>query len=347
MNEQHLFPFTKQERQTLFRNTANKLNIQPAMVEKDFWVYVVLDKIFGDKELSQILCFKGGTSLLKAFHLIERFSEDIDLILARHLVLRDGEALKQSSRTKQDKLAKEINTRAEQYIKTELKDKIVRVFGDMLKVYTDEEYARIEPEYDPNNPRETNDSKLHVVYPRSIADDYLRPDILLEIGPLSLWNPNDRYNVSSYVADTYPHLGIKPTVVPTIKPERTFWEKITILHYEHTRPENKPLKSKYSRHYYDIFKMGHSDVKCIALAKPELLAEVIDFDSHLYRLTWADYEMAKIGTLHLMPTRHNLDALAKDYAKMQKMFFNPEVVPKWEDILMYLQELEDEINSKR
>ncbi|MDR1452767.1 MAG: nucleotidyl transferase AbiEii/AbiGii toxin family protein [Candidatus Margulisbacteria bacterium] len=343
--EKPMFPFSEHERLEMFLNTANKLKIQPAMVEKDFWVYAVLDRIFGDEELARVLCFKGGTSLSKAFHLIERFSEDIDLILARHLILQNGENLKQNSRTKQDKLTKEINARTENYIKTELKDKIASVLSGLLKVYTDEEYTRIEPDYDPRNPRKTNDSKLHIIYPRSIADEYLRPDILLEIGPLALWNPNERYKISSYVADTYPHLGINPAVVPTIKPERTFWEKVTILHYENTRPENKPLKSRYSRHYYDIFKIGHSAVKNVALANLDLLAEIIDFDSHLYRLSWADYENAKIGALHLMPAKHNFGALEKDYAQMQKMFFNPEATPRWEDILAYLQELENEINT--
>jgi hypothetical protein len=346
MAEKLIIPFTEQERLEMFQNTAHKLNIQPAMVEKDFWVYAVLDRIFADEELSHILCFKGGTSLSKVFRLIDRFSEDIDLILARQLILRDGEVLECESRTKQDKFVKELNARTENYIATELKEKIARVLDGILKVYTDGEYAKIEPDYDPSNPRKINNSKLHIIYPRAIKDDYLRPDILLEIGPLALWNPNERYKISSYVADIYPHLGIKPAIVPTIKPERTFWEKITILHYEHTRPESKPLKTRYSRHYYDIFKMGHSDVLATALAHKELLMEIVDFDSHLYRLLWADYKNARVGKLHIMPAVYNLSALEADYEKMQKMFFNPDVAPKWSEIIDFLQRLEDKINKE-
>lgn len=345
MMDELKFPFSEQERLDMFQNTARKLKIQPAMVEKDFWVCSVLDRIFSDKELSQILCFKGGTSLSKSFHLIERFSEDIDLILARRLILKEGESIERETRTQQDKFIKELNARTEHYIANELKDKIVRVLDDVLNVYTDTEYVKMSPDYDPTNPGEINDSRLHIIYPRAIKDVYLRPDILLEIGPLALWNPNERYEISSYVADTYPNLGIEPAVVPTIKPERTFWEKITILHYEHTRPENKPLKSRYSRHYYDIFRMGHSDALAAALAHKELLLEIVDFDCHLYHLSWADYESAKAGKLHILPAKHNLAALESDYAKMQKMFFNPESVPKWSEIMDFLQGLEYKINN--
>jgi predicted nucleotidyltransferase component of viral defense system len=65
-----------QFRRNLFIETGNRLKIPPAMVEKDFWVCWVLGRLFGHPELSKVILFKGGTSLAKVFHLIERFSED-------------------------------------------------------------------------------------------------------------------------------------------------------------------------------------------------------------------------------------------------------------------------------
>ncbi len=68
-------------RKELFSETATKLGMTAVIVEKDFWVTWTLGKIFRNTDLSTNLKFKGGTSLSKVFGLIERFSEDIDLIL--------------------------------------------------------------------------------------------------------------------------------------------------------------------------------------------------------------------------------------------------------------------------
>ena len=69
------------DREALFRNTAAKIGMSEAIIEKDFWVCYMLDYLFRRYAWKDNLAFKGGTSLSKAYGLIERFSEDIDLIL--------------------------------------------------------------------------------------------------------------------------------------------------------------------------------------------------------------------------------------------------------------------------
>ena len=70
-----------EDRSDLFRNTANRMQMSDAIVEKDFWVCLMLDYLFHHSPWKNAITFKGGTSLSKAYHLINRFSEDIDLIL--------------------------------------------------------------------------------------------------------------------------------------------------------------------------------------------------------------------------------------------------------------------------
>ncbi len=70
-----------EERSQIFSETAAQMGITPAIVEKDFWVCWVLEKIFSSESLKSKLLFTGGTSLSKVYNVIERFSEDIDLIL--------------------------------------------------------------------------------------------------------------------------------------------------------------------------------------------------------------------------------------------------------------------------
>lgn len=77
----HVAKFSDNDKRRLFRNTADKMGLNDAIVEKDFWVCFTLDYLFQRSPWKDSITFKGGTSLSKAFRLISRFSEDIDLIL--------------------------------------------------------------------------------------------------------------------------------------------------------------------------------------------------------------------------------------------------------------------------
>ena len=68
------------DRTELFQATAISMGMQPNVIEKDFWVCFMLDHLFHDCRYKNAFVFKGGTSLSKSYHVIERFSEDIDLI---------------------------------------------------------------------------------------------------------------------------------------------------------------------------------------------------------------------------------------------------------------------------
>lgn len=101
------------DRRELFRNTSDKMGLNDAIVEKDFWVCFTLDYLFHRSPWKDSITFKGGTSLSKAFHLISRFSEDIDLILDwRILGYGKDEPWETRSNTKQDAFNKEANMRA-------------------------------------------------------------------------------------------------------------------------------------------------------------------------------------------------------------------------------------------
>jgi hypothetical protein len=338
------------ERLNLFSDTSVNLGIPFAMVEKDFWSCWILSKLFSDSELSQILLFKGGTSLSKGYNLIKRFSEDLDIILDKKQVLNEGEDIFQSSIKKQRFFAEEVSRRTSQYISAVLKGKMAKAFNGIVKIYIDEEYAKINMRY---APKIIDNNNLHIVYPKIDNDEYLRPDILLEISIMSASVPNEMREILPYAATLNPQLGIAPAIVPTIKAERTFWDKATILHREFYRPKTKlsdqnteianRTPARYSRHYYDLYQMGNSWVKAVALANTELLADVAGRKDKLYHCAWARYDLAKPGTLRLLPNENNHPLLAKDYQDMQGMIFGDKL--DWKTILKYLQKLEEEING--
>ncbi len=314
------------ERKAIFTEAAAVKKINAAMIEKDFWVCWTLNRLFSDDELQKILCFKGGTSLSKVFGIIERFSEDIDLILD-WTTISGGKEIIQPSKNKQNKRNEEINLEAQKYIASALKNKVESLVGDICTVNVDEA--------DPHS--------LQITYPRGISDSYLLPHIKLEIGPLAAWTPNKTYPIKPYIDGLNSRIKIQEIEVPTIVLERTFWEKITILHREHFRGPERPNPERYSRHYYDLYKIGQSARLESAITRTDLLNQVVEFKQRFYPSAWANYEFAVPGSIKLLPTEENMKFLKDDYAKMKNMIFGD--YPAWEDIISFLKDLESQINS--
>ena len=300
---------SKDQRAELFSETATLMNTTNGIVEKDFWVVWTLAKIFEDERLNKILMFKGGTSLSKVFNLIGRFSEDIDLILDWRLVTKENPLKELTSKNKQVKFNEQINENAKLYIKDELLPIISEILSPLCTCnIADDGFS------------------INVKYPNAFNDTYLRPEILLEIGPLASWLPSDSFEILSFVAQKFSKLFEKPRcTVNTIVAKRTFWEKATILHHEANRPSDLVMPIRYSRHYYDLAMICQSRVKDEALADINLLKDVVEFKKKFYPRTWAKYEDAKKVTFNLLPPEFRLEALEKDYKAMQNMIFDKKI----------------------
>ena len=321
------------EREALFRNTAAKMGISEAVIEKDFWVCYMLDYLFHRCAWKDNLAFKGGTSLSKAYNLIKRFSEDIDLILDwRVLGYEIDEPWEQRSNTKQDAFNKKANDRSEAFLRD--------VFLPAIKKdLTEELTLPIKCEIDPHDGQ-----TVKFTYPNSFFDTAILQEIRLEIGALAAWTPAAEQTITSYAAEYYERVFEQPsTQILTVLPERTFWEKVTILHREAFRAESSTLPSRYSRHYYDLYCMAKSPVKECALADAALLARVVAFKDKFYRCPWARYDLAKRGTMRLMPPEYNIQKLREDYEHMQNMIFGDK--PEFDMVLQVIEKLENEINT--
>lgn len=315
-----------QQRSELFSETATQKGTTPAVVEKDFWVTWVLNRLFQEPDLARLLMFKGGTSLSKVYNLIERFSEDIDLVLDWR-ILGGDDPLAERSKTKQAQLNAAINEQAQKYIGGELLRMVESALDGVCDCRVDDDPFVID-----------------INYPAAFPDDYLRSEVRLEIGPLASWLPYEDRSISCYAAEVFPDVfEQRECAVRVIKAERTFWEKATILHHEAHRPEGNAQPPRYSRHYYDLAKMAQSPVKEKALADPELLASVVAFKQRFYPRGWAGYDLAKPGTLVLVPEGHVLASVRSDYRAMENMIFGE--MPHIDQILAVLQALQEEINA--
>ncbi|MDO4806711.1 MAG: nucleotidyl transferase AbiEii/AbiGii toxin family protein [Coriobacteriales bacterium] len=303
-----------------------------AIIEKDLWVCYILDYLFHRSSFANSMIFKGGTSLSKAYGLIERFSEDVDLILDwRRLGYGYDEPWQARSNTKQERFKADTIARTESWLSSH--------FVPALKTGLSAELG-IEA-----NVRMANDSETVLfAYPHTYSSPSTLEVIKLEVGPLAAWTPSESAAITPYLAELHPQLFEMPsTTIPTALPERTFWEKATILHQEANRPESKALPRRYARHYYDMYRLGHSDVLSRALLHAELLEKVVAFKEKFYRTPWARLSEAKLGTLKLAPQANRLTELDSDYRSMRSMIFGS--APRFDEVVSYMHELETIINS--
>lgn len=321
--------FSDKDRAELFRETASKMHTTSAIAEKDFWVVWTLEKIFTHPRLSKILMFKGGTSLSKIYGLIERFSEDIDLILNWDLLTKENPEDKRS-KNKQDRFNKSLNLKAGEYIG----DELFPIVEDLLAPLCTCKIS------------DGDKLKIEIHYPALFTDSALLPAVLLEIGPLAHWFPTSEFEISSFAAQKFPHLfETSKCKVNAVLAERTFWEKATILHQEAHRSEDKKMPLRYSRHYYDMAMMANSNIKARALGDLDLLQSVIGFNQKFYPCAWAKFQEAVPGTLKLIPPEFRMKELLADYKAMRSMIFGEYL--EFEKVIKILDRLEKEINCKR
>lgn len=321
------------DRAELFQATAISMGMQSNIIEKDFWVCFMLDHLFHDCKYKNAFTFKGGTSLSKSYHVIERFSEDIDLILDwRKIIYDDANPWDERSKTKQTLFNKQINSEAAKFYREKL---VPQLNVEMKEKLGDGKWFSIDTE---------DEMVVNFYYPQIFKADYLRACVRLEIGPLADWTPSHETSITPFAAEKYPGIFIqKGTSVLTIDVERTFWEKITILHKIANFPEGKSLPPRYARHLYDVYNLGNSWVKESAFKRNELLEKDVIFKQKFYYTKGAHYETARLGTIMLVPGEQIHKALAEDYRAMRNMIYGE--IPEFGDIIEYLKKLEGEIHG--
>ena len=324
------------EREILFANAAEKAGISnPAIVEKDFWVCFTLDYLFHKSPWPKSFIFKGGSSLSLAYHAIERFSEDIDLIMDwRLLGYGTREPWEERSKTQQDKFNKKVVSNASRFLgesfAPQMEKDMSEMIGQQVKVCMDKD--------------DKEQCTVNFYFPHVFNTDYIRQEIRLEIGPLAEWVPSHSVAINSIVGQQYPKAFKQAeTIVSTIDVERTFWEKVTILHKTASSYKQKGIPPRYARHYYDLYQMSKSKVKDKAFHRKELLKQDIKFKLKFYYVKNASYETANIGTIKLVPDDDAIKDLKADYKHMEDMIYGEK--PTFDEIILSIKRLEKEINE--
>jgi len=184
-----------EDRRPFFEEAQTRFGLVASSIEKDFWVCWTLQELFGLPGWHNQLTFKGGTSLSKAWGLISRFSEDIDVVISREFLGFSGETLG-------SKRQKKLRKRCSDCIQNELAPALERRFADILQEGTWRLLIADETE-DPD--RQT----LLFHYSSTFGDStvgYVRPVVKIEFGARSETEPVDLPSIEPYLAKVFPDL---------------------------------------------------------------------------------------------------------------------------------------------
>ncbi|MFA6413501.1 MAG: nucleotidyl transferase AbiEii/AbiGii toxin family protein [Syntrophales bacterium] len=330
-----------EERHLYIIQTAERMGLSPQIIEKDFWVCWMLNELFALPNMGTTLIFKGGTSLSKAYRLIERFSEDVDVSIDRSSLGFGDESDPEAdiSNKERKRRIERLKEACQCKITDELKPSLIKIIETGLG--NKQHWLLTVDEDDPD--RQT----LLFEYPSGLAatsSAYIRPAVKIEMGARSDHWPSNRVLIKSYMAEMFPSAFQTPEfVVKVLAAERTFWEKATLLHAEYHRPPDKEIPSRLSRHYYDMSMLILSGVAEREASSSALLQRVVAHKKVFFQSGWAHYDDAKQGSLRLMPHQKRTKALEEDYDRMREMFFSER--PAFADVLRILSDWENHFNQ--
>jgi hypothetical protein len=330
-----------------FDTTALRLGTASQNIEKDFWVCWTLDALFnGLKEGGARLLFKGGTSLSKGFGLINRFSEDIDVTVFRDDIGEPAtiEELNTLSGNKRRARLDAIKGACQAYINGPLRAELTQILQNRIQASgLDAGSARVEA--DDSDP---DGQTLLIWYPAATPrSDYVRAAIKIESGAKSALDPNSEVPIKPYVDDDLPALDLTVPAVRTVDPERTFWDKVVILHglrrWFDKRGELRGGGQRVSRHYYDLHLLAGNPVGEAAIAETALGVDCVAHARMFFNRPDFDLASAAPGSFALAPHDAMIEQLRIDYRAMQGMIFGEP--PNFEAVLASISSIETRMND--
>lgn len=333
------FTLSAGERLEALAQAANASGRPPHLLEKDVWVVWSLRHLFAAPYASHLV-FKGGTSLSKAYGVIQRFSEDVDLTydiraIAGDLV-GDADTPLPASKSQEKKWSKEIRTRLADWVTTEVVPRLQQALGQHGLPAT----ARAEGD------------KVFVDYrPLVSGTGYTPPAIMLEFGARSTGEPCELRSVH---CDAAAHLsGVKfPEATPQVmRAERTFWEKATAIHVFCAQGVFRG-GDRFARHWHDVTRLDAAGFADLAIADTPLAKAVADHKNIFFAEQspdgeLIDYRAAISGGLRLVPDNDARVRLAADYQHViDDGLFLDEVEP-FEALMDQCHTIERKANATR
>jgi len=314
-----------------YTQSAERMGMSAFAAEKDWWVVQALRIVF-EMDVAKHLVFKGGTSLSKAWRLIERFSEDIDLAIDKEFLGFTGDL----GKNQRDKLRKVAGKYIEEVF-----------FPNLKAAFEANGLTRVNLALEEGTESD-RDRKINLYYPNVIpSPGYLEPRVQIELSCRTLRDPFADKLIRSLLDESYPNQEFtQPAIsIPSVNPERTFWEKIFLLHEEFQRPVEKMRVDRLSRHLYDVAKMSETEFADKALGDPALYKTIVQHRYKYTRIGSVDYNLHQPKSINPIPIS-TVDAEWKaDYNTMVEQMIYEKDPPSYEQLLSTLSKLKRKINA--
>jgi len=332
---EHFLYLPARDRRDIFQYANTELGQPMDILEKDVWVCWVLQTLFSLPN-AHPMAFKGGTSLSKIFGAINRFSEDVDVTLD-YREFEDGfDPFEESaSRT----AIKKFSERLKGYTRDYAFDVIVPHIHSRLEDFPEPEQFELELSDD--------GEKIRIHYPSAIknGNEYITNNILIELGGRNVICPNERRIVKPDISTLDVDLVFPTGDVVVLSPERTFWEKATLIHVECNRKIFKSDANRLSRHWYDLLMLAKHDVGKAAIKNHNLLEDVVRHKRVFYHYGFVDYNDCLDNRFCLLPQEADTILLQEDYQKMLDNGMIYGALPSFGDIIKGIRDFEREVNN--
>jgi len=325
------YKLSDSDKRAIFTTASERKGLPAYAIEKDWWVVQTLRIVF-KMEVGKNLLFKGGTSLSKAWGLINRFSEDIDLALNREFL---GFETGLISKTQ----VRKLRTISFGYI-------TVPFYEDLKTAFIKEGFDKVTFDYENLGDEDQDPVSILIQYPSLITHpEYIKPRVKVEIGSRSLKDPYSDRSFKSIVSNQFEDKIYSDTeiTIPCINPERTYLEKLFLLHEEFQKPEGKIRVDRLSRHLYDLYKISQSKYKKSA-QDSSLINEIITHRERFNGMKGVDYKTHFPPNLNPIPPDMYIDAWKADYKKMQEEMI-PGDSPSFEELIAKVKKDVSEFND--
>lgn len=304
------------------------------VIEKDWWVTTVLRAIFSLPYAAHT-SFKGGTNLSKCWGLIQRMSEDIDIAISREYLGFSGELTKSQIN---DKLRRASCSFVRNAMKHDVENALINqgISPEAIIVMVQEtKVSTVDPE------------TIYVAY-RSLynVNGYVLPQVKIEVSGRSMTEPISKVCVCSYISENLPKLTFQdePVDVNAVIPQRTFLEKLFLLHEEFSKPPSEIRIERMSRHLYDVFRIMKTKIAEEALSDEALYNSVIEHRRKFIGLRGFDYDTLKKATLKIIPEGEIRREWAEDYRHTVSNMVMGDA-PSFDEIIRDLEILNQRINN--
>lgn len=315
-------------------NVALKTELPPSSIEKDWWVTQVL-KALHTLPYAEHIAFKGGTSLSKCWNLIARFSEDIDIALNREFLGFGGELSKTQI---SDKLRRAACSFVRKNMQYDVKDALLA-----LGIRQDAFSVGVVI-----TPITTTDPEVITVTYQSLYDvsPYIKNTVKIEISGRSMMEPVESKSISAAIDAHFPNAPFteEPFEVNAVIPERTFLEKVFLLHEEFRKDAVRV--ERMSRHLYDLAMMMDSEhnIADRAINNEELYRAVVEHRRKFIGLKDFNYDELYTDTLCIVPNSEIAIKWMQDYKFMgEHMIYGQ--IPSFKELIEKMKTLNEKIRQ--